>query len=386
MSYKAFSVVDRKRYPAELARFLPYDMAYYYLSFDSGQYSIDELRNDGVFTVTIHYPTVQRDLTSSGGQTSASRGQVPTAVVPEGFATAKTRTQAEFEIRTRAREELKSEASGRGVANPTIISIATVASAAGRERLLPSIAAATVIDTTRPKEDIIIGQLDLRTNKINGAYYIIKTQDLLNFMMHNSKMEGRIPEAQVKRGPEYFDRLKQIWRESGNYKVFDARVNSIIMEQYQNYKLTVRTIEFLGEPYYKITELYSNDKIYLSTTYDADEIAISYLRTSGVSKNEKFNEPFADQVEDSADNELVRRQLKLERPTAETSYIVSKTHPLAQAFLSRNDNNNEVIIRYSPNAVIYSLTVSHPLGNSLTLIDEGLVGPELIDYTRARVK
>ena len=183
MSSKPFSTYTAKDYPTQLRQFLPYDLAYDYINFYDGEYTVDSLDDKGFFTVTLRGP-------------AAALKQRATAAV--------------------------------GYTSPA----ASLTTAAGNQPKLTTVS--------------VVGQLlpaGPNSKKITGPYYILKERDTLNFMMDKSVPTGAMPDALICHGPQYYDRMSDTWKESGNYKVFNSQADFLIMDQYQNNKLTVRTIQ-----------------------------------------------------------------------------------------------------------------------------------------------
>jgi hypothetical protein len=235
-------------------------------------------------------------------------------------------------------------------------------------------------EVTYKKENVILGKIDTQTGKLIGPYYIVKEKDLLNMMMDGtSRLSAGLTPDQVKKGPFYLDKQTGQWKESGNYKVFFSFPNHLIVDQYQNFKLTIQTEQYSYEEFkYKTTRHFTNGVLFYSATYDVYDTPVEYMRTYNVSPNPSFSTSFQDSTPDNNVNSAVRQFFALSQPTPDVSLWSSKVHPLINEFFVGNDNS-ELVITYTETGVAYSLHLINSQFGSLVLIDQGLVSSDLVD-------
>lgn len=229
------------------------------------------------------------------------------------------------------------------------------------------------------KETVILGRLDPTTDKLEGPYYIFRTRDVINAFMLHSQLSYGLDEAEIKRGVLYQDKATGEMRESGDYKIIFAYSDQTVVDQYQNFKLSVQTQQIVSGDYaYKTTRLMNDGRIYLITTYDVYENPVQTVRTYGVSQNPALVTMFQPSVPDNQANVSIRNFFSLERETPDVSLMSSKINPLTNYFFPGSENN-ELVITYTQEGVIYSLFITNTDFGSLTLVDQGIVYSDLVD-------
>lgn len=214
------------------------------------------------------------------------------------------------------------------------------------------------------KKMIVTGHL--KNGQIDGDYQILKEQDLVNLHFVNSELVGEPTEIQ--------------WHpKSGNAKIYKYRSqNIVVMEQYQNRKLTVRT--FL-DGNKKTAENFYQGKIFLTTTHDLEGYPLQTIHTANVHPNVKRG--YTVSIPDNEENALVREKMTLNRPYPGISFFATKLNPVVNHYIP--DSPGELLVYYTPEGVIYEMAVTYlKEGIVFKLIDAGKVDAAFLAYLSHR--